>query len=650
MPNAVINRFLGIAPGQLSAAGGANTQATIAQDCRLTRGVLEPRKEFVHIEGGHRGAEFAMVNDKWVSGVSCPVVFRYKSKEVLIHKGSNGRWLKRVEDTDYDLGLPLPNKPSLSTNMIPAPGVPEAEPVTVSQIDGIQRPLGDRGNIEVPVLYRYYATYSRIFEGEETEGEYSIYPPVSIKYEDDQLVRIKRPASGGYIYYRWNLYRSENGSVPRLVVSLPYADADENPYVDDLPIYELGRYMPVRGVEDNYRMVYVITWERDLGGGMIDESGPSMPAEINQYAIGAQVSRPLAAPTGVTGWNIYRVSIGYEPTTEFKLVARVPISELSYIDQRPSVTLGVAIPTSIENADGTVVNYEPPPEDFDGIAGPHHGMFFGWKSGALYASESGKPDAWSSFWKSECSGKIISCQSGAELTIMTDRGVQRGIGTRPDQFYVSVIGADSEAAIYRRASVQTEAGVFFLCPSGVAMVEGGHTEVISDRVLGPDYFKDLEEPFMAYHDGELFVFHSKGAVIFDMRARQWTTSSVVAKAAWHATAKGMLGVLVGGSIRGIHSGSGVGNFIYETGDIILNTPKDKEWRRLRFFGDGEVYATAIVDGIEVTEQTLLDMSGKYIRDTELSIPNNVFGRAIRVRVIGSGAVREILMEVDIPRK
>lgn len=658
MAEITISRFPGIAPWQEAADPGATTTADLAENVLLARGSLRPTNAHLFIAAGHSG-DFVKFNGDWISGFSKPLEWRVGDKQVLFYK-SGGYWRKRVGGTVVPLGITRPEAPAVSSA---GEWDYQTPPTLVSQAVA-----GDQAALAY-AEYQYFVTISKVVNSREVESK--PYGPISapayyapVEVPATQPGAVFDEVSGKYWdtsasapkYFQisfpnaaddpdakfWSVYRADDGDEPQLVASLPMT---QTVYSDFVLKTARGRRMDYQRDPNGalHRFAYIVTWER-VTEGVIDESGPSLPAIVEVYNPGVVVRRPASPPTGVQNWLIYRLSSVYDPTVAFQLVARVPVGTNSYEDSTPNLALGAGLTTSYETAAGDEISFLPPPVVFDGMAGPHCGMFFGWKGSTLYWSEPGVPDAWPAKFTTEAPAAIMACFSqGSQLAVLTSKGVMFGIGSSPETFFVSP-GLSGDGCAGAGVADANEFGVFYAGKLGLNLVSGSQVSTLTAKDLGPQYFEDqgidLSTAILKAYAGSVYIFHASGYYRFDVVTRQHTTHTTVVGAAYLDLAGGQLVIRVGSDLLRLYGGTDPQNMRYRTGEIVLSEPHWKYFDRFEFAGSGKIYAKIEIDGRIGTEFEI-DMDATLLRDRILYVANGEYGRAAKLHIRGTGTVKEI---------
>jgi hypothetical protein len=644
MPVYTIRNYLGIAPREESASLSAATYATVANDVDLSSGICKPAKSDLVVETGHSGPYFTIFQGALLSGMDCPVNLFAGKKEALVFR-QNSIWKKRIGSTTVSLGVPNPSKTSLTDVSLKAPSGIYSE-IQKNHPEGVYLERGE---------YVYHVTYSRESGGKIVEGKAGD-PIAMAPYIADDMPNIYhvlyRPTNVPLNATHWNVYRSFNGRPARLLASCSVHGAGDgfDHLIDNYADGFLTRYLGEIGNEnvEKYDLSYVITYER-VTEGQIDESGPSYPARISVNNIGVRINRPAGIPTGMASWNIYRISEGYNPTRDYQLVARVPVTDSAYEDYFLNDDLGDVIPTSYVSNAGLTVQAFPPPEQFYGMAGPHNGMLIGWIGGSIYYSESGKIDYWNTLYRMEAKGEVVACvPNGSGIVVITTLGVQLITGNQP----LAMMIADSLSGyggLTKRTVASGIGGIFFLSKSGIISVgAGGSTTNLTRKTLGDDYFKnyDYESATMEIVNERIYLSNAAGTLIYDFTNGNITTGTGI-YLDLHMDRKGgrLLGLREDGHIVHVSGGNTPMQMEYQTGDLVLGNPVDKRYEQFEFFGEGSLAVKITMEGELVADRIIEMDSMKRFR--RIKVPRKYQGRSARIQMVGTGTVREIQVEVQI---
>jgi len=638
-----IRNYQGIAPREESAPLGPSTYAKTARDVDLFSGVCKPAKSDYIVEDGHTGPNFTIFQGAIVSGLDNPVPMFAGTKEVLIFKQGSA-WKKRIGNTVVPLGVANPNKTSLLDVSLKRPSGVRTE-IQANHPEGVYLERGE---------YVYSVTFSHESAGKIVEGKAGDPIPMPAYVAEDMpniYHVLYKPTNVPSSATHWNIYRSFNGRVARLVKSCSVHGAGDgyDHFIDNYAEGALSRYLGEIGNEnaERYDLAYVITYER-VTEGQVDESGPSSPVTISVDNIGVRVSRPLGMPAGMANWNIYRISKGYQPTTEFKLVARVPVNVATFDDYLLNDDLRDVIPTSYTSNAGTSIEAFPPTQNFYGMAGPHNGMLIGWIGGSIFYSESGKPDYWSTLYRLEAKGEVVACvPNGSGIVVITTLGVQTITGSQPLAMFISD-SLSGYSGLTKRTVASGMTGIYFLSRAGIIKVEYGATTNITQKTLGPKYFEnyDVDSATMEIVNERIYLSNDNGTMIYDFLTGNITTSSNVYIDLYMDRKGGRLLSLNGwGDVDHVEGGDVDKEMEYETGDIVLGEPRDKRYEQFEFFGKGTLNVEIWMGAVKVASR-LIDMD-KMKRHRRIGVPRQYHGRSARIKMTGTGMVWEIQVEVQI---
>jgi hypothetical protein len=386
---------------------------------------------------------------------------------------------------------------------------------------------------------------------------------------------------------------------------------------------------------------YILTTTRSVGG-VTDESGPSTSATITASSNTINVARPTLG-SNVTHWHIFRLS---DTTGNYQLVANVAASTTSYNDNLGDTSLGAAITTWYTSDQGNSIIFDEPSESsYDGLCSePYAAMLFLWKDDTLYWSDPGVPDAWPSFYNMNFPSNIKNVMplSGA-LFVLTETGPFRIDGTDPELLQQSLIkGADPCFGV---AVTKSSLGVFYLSDSGIVQMSGADANVFTDNDIGESWFKDnisAGNAILAENDGFLYLAHSKGVLVADLRVIGtiiWTTMDKIITAFHKRKDEGQLYYIEGDEIKKHGAGNNLA-WTYQTGDIPGEHVENKPWNEIEVRGEGTVTATIYIDD---NSEATKSLDFKMLRDRTLKVPDYVTGRALQFKLTGTGDVDEVIV-------
>ena len=395
-----------------------------------------------------------------------------------------------------------------------------------------------------------------------------------------------------------------------------------------------------------YEMGYIISWTRSQDG-YIEESGVSAPIESTfaKYDfISFNIKRPLAYPSGVTKWSIYRISNGYLPSTEYNLVAELPISMLEYndIEAQNAVSLHPAAEGFFVSDNGVRVLSGPADVVFDGMSSElYYGMHIGWKDERIYLSEPNRHYSFPTQFSYRIGRKVIAVKPyGPDLYVFTTDGVQRCIGSNPSNLTIlpALFGA---GAVCSYSVTSTEIGLFYLSQNGIGRITAEGHSIISRNLLGEEYFRDIKNASMNYAEGILYLFHDKGALIYiQEEGVGFVNLSAVYSHSFFDRGKGVMYVARDGRIEALFQGSSRLSLKYKLADLTLNEPREKYFEHLHFYGSGKFTIRLFLDEHTMDNVRTIDLdSGTY--GGRINFPHGITVRSASWSMEGNGEIREI---------
>lgn len=178
---------------------------------------------------------------------------------------------------------------------------------------------------------------------------------------------------------------------------------------------------------------------------------------------------------GITSWCVYRTG----DTADFLLVEEVDIYTTEYIDTKPTLALGDAIPTFYNDGIQDVI-YKPPPRGMVGLI-DHNGSLMGIVDNTVRYTPTGQYDAWPDAYVATFDKRPSAVKSfnGAACVLLPD-GVWRLDGNDPAT-YVLTKTAASDGCIAPNTVQQVRNKLVYLGPRGITVFDGMHSESISDR-------------------------------------------------------------------------------------------------------------------------------------------------------------------------
>ncbi|WP_339140516.1 hypothetical protein [Pseudoalteromonas galatheae] len=254
------------------------------------------------------------------------------------------------------------------------------------------------------------------------------------------------------------------------------------------------------GIDDDETRFYVYTYVTESG----EESAPS----------------PLSSPVLVTtpldritvylsqpGNNIYNISHMYvyrsassAQDAVFLRVAKLHISHTQFIDNKKDSELGALLET---------LDYIPPPTDLQGLVALGNGMLAGFTGSTVCVSEAFLPYAWPTRYQHKSEWQVVGMASiNGAVVVCTEGEPYMLAGTSPDAMMMESLSTQ-QACVSKRSIVAMDGFVLYASPDGMVMVSGSGASLISDTLIKPKQWRELnpETIHAYYHEGEYIAFY-----------------------------------------------------------------------------------------------------------------------------------------------
>lgn len=212
---------------------------------------------------------------------------------------------------------------------------------------------------------------------------------------------------------------------------------------------------------------YVYTWVTAY-----DEEGPPSPYTlVNGWSNGTwtiDLFQPPPDDEGVqrniTTVNIYRTIPDQTGSTVYYFVGSVPVGTASYVDSAPDST--VALNASLEST-----NWFPPPEGLQDIKAMPNGMMVGFKGNEIWFCEPYRPHAWPPGYVLTTEFPIVGIGvSGQNCVAATGGYPYVANGVSPGVAVLTKV-LIPEPCISRGSVVGTDAGVYYMSPNGLVLID-----------------------------------------------------------------------------------------------------------------------------------------------------------------------------------
>lgn len=243
-----------------------------------------------------------------------------------------------------------------------------------------------------------------------------------------------------------------------------------------------------------------------------EEGAPSAPSNlvvVKKPGDSVELSIPSLGVNdrAITHQRIYR-SATSAGTSDFYLVAELPISATSFTDNIDTAYLGGLLVTQ---------GYLPPPKKMTGLTMLSNGVMCGFVGNTICPSMPSLPYAYNPAHQLACDFDIVGIAAVPSGAIVVTTGQPYLLqGYSPDSF--SLIKMESSApCISARSIVDLGNTVIYASPTGLIATSGGEPKNITEGVISKRQWLELQpQTFIAFeYDGRYVAFGSAGGFVFD---------------------------------------------------------------------------------------------------------------------------------------
>lgn len=626
VPEVTVNNFPGLAPNLTA----LDNRAVQADNVDFSGGGVRSTRASSFVEAGHSG-EIAYFNDTWRSGRTNYIPTDIEGIPALISK-RNGEWRLNINDVkESQLWIPAPTGVTVESAILPQPTGMTLNVITVGSITS--------------GAYEYFCRFRELDANGNTERESPLSAPLDVGITNDGSgVVINRPVISGLNAGNnvWVLYRRKAGENYAREVST--AQLTVPSITDKKPANELGASEYPEISANGLSAVeyqYVFVWVRELAG-WVTESTPSQLFPAIQDEEGVKITLTEDPPTGVSSWRIYRISLGYDPTTTFQLVTELQTQYKTYTDTKKNPELGAALASSYRADNGALVTAGVPDTMFDGMAGPFNGFFVGWIDRDLYLSEPGNPTWWPGAYVVQANANIVGItQVGNSIAVVTDDGVQYGFGATPDSFVLGQgmfgTGGSHRTAIDKGFYLGHD-GVYQIGENAVTRISSGFSE---------DYFLslNLSNPFLITENEQLLLTFDAGGIKYDFRSSKWSEIDDAYVLASLYPKGGEIYAVKEEAIIKLNGSSEYDHMDYEVAGLTFGGANFKRIDAVRCFGVGVLnIRLKDIDGTILADDTV-DLNSSYRPDHYIYMPVWAEVEGVRMQISGKGELRSALFEL-----
>ena len=266
-------------------------------------------------------------------------------------------------------------------------------------------------------------------------------------------------------------------------------------------------------LERTYRMVNVNFWNEESAPGPVSTEVAVSPTEdVNLTALNTTFTAD--ANYNVTKQRIYR-TVATEAGTTYQFVAEIDLGDTTYLDAIADDDL--TAPTG--RTDGTMLStgWSLPPSSLKGLVAMPGGFLAGFNERTVYFSEVGYPHAWPDYGRTvPYDIQAIGVTRGT-LVVVTKGGVWCYTGNTPDALN-RVEGSLQQPCSNAAGMAQVGNVLVYPSPDGLVGYEGPQGVILTESFYTEKQWTGVSPTTMiaAVHDGRYYAWSSAGALFFDL--------------------------------------------------------------------------------------------------------------------------------------
>lgn len=253
-----------------------------------------------------------------------------------------------------------------------------------------------------------------------------------------------------------------------------------------------------------YLVTYVSTFgniKEESAPIICQVSGGATSVVVNPVGATVTLTGIPTAPAGqynITHKRIYRTNVG---TTDFGLLAEIPIATTTYADSLPTGIITIILGSAL---------FTPPPSDLIGIVSMPNGMLAGFRKSTneVWFCEPYQPHAWPAKYSQTVSGNIIGLGVyGSSLVVMTDQVPYIMSGVNPAGITSETVNIN-EPCVSKLSIASDENGVMYASPNGMVGIGPSFRGLMTEDTFYSDDWKKIQPSTLkgAIYQNEYIAF------------------------------------------------------------------------------------------------------------------------------------------------
>lgn len=388
--------------------------------------------------------------------------------------------------------------------------------------------------------------------------------------------------------------------------------------------------------------VYTVTYVTARG-----EEGPPAPASGLVEVFDGQsvnVTNIPTAPAGnynITHKRIYRTASA-SGDTEYLFVAEIGVATTSYSDTLPTENLGEVLPS---------LDWNPPPEDMQGLTALDGGVMAGFSGKELYLSEAYLPHAWPyTLTMDQPIVGIVGIRGGVVVATMGQPVIvsfTSPAAASPDKI------ENPRACVSKRSMVDMGDFAVYATADGLVAVDGaGNAPVITAGVLDTyQWARFNPETLHAYrlHDWYIGFYEGEdgdGGFAITARGDAFVELDFYAETGYSDPNDGGLYLVLDGNIvRWDDDAANTLEYLWRSGEMLAEKPMNLAGARV----DADSYPATPDDSLvfRLYADEALVYEKQVTSPNPFALPGNYLARRFSVEVSGTRTARRVLANASL---
>lgn len=267
-----------------------------------------------------------------------------------------------------------------------------------------------------------------------------------------------------------------------------------------------------------------------------DTSGAIAPVELSNLRAGP------TGPYGVANKRIYRTVTSEAGITSFQFLAEIPVAQTSFTDTALASALGGALVSG---------QWDPPPDDLEGLIALGNGICAGFVGRDVYFSEPYQPHAWPKDYIQPVTHDIVGLGAFGTTLVITTKGLPYvASGTHPSSMALARQELVQSCVSKRSIARIGEQGVVYASPDGLVLIGPGGGRLITRAAYALRDWRAIgaQNILGAYQDNQYIAFLDGSTIAFDPENAGVTTFADNTRALYSDLEEDRLYIIVGTNI------------------------------------------------------------------------------------------------------